>query len=247
MKDPAALLYIDKWIVATMEMKADCRAYYMDLILFQFDKGSLPNDIEELANICRVRVSEYENFKQVFEQVLKHKFELNEIGRLENFFAKEIIQSRKLFIDKRSNAGKMSYVIRYAYKNLKVNKEKIKYIKDNINISEIDLKNEQVLKQELEHLIELYINKDEDEDKNKKEPKKIPEFSEFKSYALENKPNVSLIDLELKYKAWVANNWADGFDKKIKNWKSKLLQTLPHLKESDKKQSIEIIPVRNYD
>jgi len=93
-KDPAALLYIDKWLVATTEMKADARAYYMDLILFQFDKGSLPNDIEELANICRVRVSEFNNFKQVFEQVLKQKFKQNNEGRLENEFAKEIIQKR---------------------------------------------------------------------------------------------------------------------------------------------------------
>jgi len=165
-KDPAALLYIDKWLVATTEMKADARAYYMDLILFQFDKGSLPNDIEELANICRVRVSEFNNFKQVFEQVLKQKFKQNNEGRLENEFAKEIIQKRKSFLEKRSLSGKMSYVIRYAIAKFKVNEDQIEFIKSNIKVDEIDTKNEQVLKQVLKQTLELYINEDEDENKD---------------------------------------------------------------------------------
>lgn len=92
MKDPAALLYIDSWRTSTTEMDAITRAYYMDLLLHQYDKGSLPNNIEELANICRVRFSEFEQFKQVFEQVLKQKFKENENGRLENDFASEIIR-----------------------------------------------------------------------------------------------------------------------------------------------------------
>lgn len=162
MKDPAALLYIDKWIVATTEMKAEARAYYMDLILSQFDKGDLPNDIEELANICRVRVSEYTNFKQVFEQVLQHKFEQNSNGRLENVFAREIIQKRRHYVEKRADAGKLSYIIRYARKHLKATPEFLQYIKDNINIDEIDTKNEQVLEQMFEQMSELYINEDED-------------------------------------------------------------------------------------
>ena len=166
-KDPAALLYIDKWIIATTEMKADARAYYMDLILFQFDKGSIPNDIEEMANICRVRFSEFNVFKQVFEQVLKQKFELNNDGRLENEFAKEIIQKRKRFIDKRSSAGKLSYLVKFATEHFKLNEAKIKFIKKNVDLTDLDLKNEQVLKQVLEQTLELYINEDEDENINK--------------------------------------------------------------------------------
>lgn len=178
MKDPAALLYIDKWLMATIEMKADARAYYMDMILFQYDKGSLPNNMEELANICRVRISEYNNFKQVFEQVLKHKFEQNETGRLENEFAKEIIQKRKLFQEKRKNAGKLSYIIRYAISEFKATKKDIRIIKNNICIENIDTKNEQVLKQVIEQIYELYINEDEDEDIIKDEDKN-KEYHEF--------------------------------------------------------------------
>jgi len=166
-KDPAALLYIDTWKVATTEMSAVARAYYMDLILHQYDKGSLPNDIEELANICRVRFSEFSVFKQVFEQVLKHKFTTNDEGRLENEFARDIIKKRKAFVEKRSDSGKLSYIIRYARKHFKASNKKIEFLKEHINVSDIDTKNEQVLKQVLKQIFELYIDGNKNEDKSK--------------------------------------------------------------------------------
>ena len=46
----------------------------------------------------------------------------------------------------------------------------------------------------------------------------IPSFEEFKKYAIENKKSVSIFDLELKYKAWVANDWKDGNNKPIKTY-----------------------------
>jgi hypothetical protein len=101
-------------------MDAATRGYYMDMILHQFDSGSIPNNLEEIANICRVRISEFDKFKQVFEQVLKHKFELNDTGRLENPFASEIIRKRELFKSKRSSAGKLSYLVQYGKRELKL-------------------------------------------------------------------------------------------------------------------------------
>lgn len=59
----------------------------------------------------------------------------------------------------------------------------------------------------------------------------IPEFEEFLNYALEKKPKVSQTDLKLKYDSWIANNWKNGNDKKITNWKTALLNTLPYIKE----------------
>ena len=45
--------------------------------------------------------------------------------------------------------------------------------------------------------------------------------------------------LDLKYQAWKENGWKNGNGKKIKNWKTTLLNTLPYLKEksSAKKES----------
>lgn len=67
----------------------------------------------------------------------------------------------------------------------------------------------------------------------------IPLWGEFRDYAFEKKPDVSSEALNLKYQAWVENEWKDGNGKKIKNWKTKLLNTLPYLKEksSTKKEN----------
>jgi len=59
----------------------------------------------------------------------------------------------------------------------------------------------------------------------------IPDFFEFKKYAFEHRPNVNESDLKLKYDSWIANDWKNGNDKQIKNWKSSLLNTLPYIKD----------------
>lgn len=162
MKDPAALLYIDTWLTSTSGMDADTRGWYLNLILHQYDKKDLPNDVEELAVLAGVKFSEYKRFEQVFEQVFKQKFKQNENGRLENPLASEIIRKRESFKDKRSNSGKLSYFIRYITNKFKPKKDLLNFIKDSVDLTEVDLKNEQVLKHLFEHLSELYINGDGD-------------------------------------------------------------------------------------
>ena len=81
---------------------------------------------------------------------------------------------------------------------------------------------------------ETKVNK-EKESKKKSRISTPPNFLEFKNYGLENFKEVDLEKLELKYKSWVANGWKDGHDKPIKNWKSKLLNTLPFLKKEELK------------
>jgi len=73
---------------------------------------------------------------------------------------------------------------------------------------------------------------DTDNDTDTDINKKIPAFIEFRDYAIEHKPLANIKDLKLKYDSWVANGWKDGHNKKIVNWKSKILNTLPFIKES---------------
>jgi len=162
-KDPAVLFYITNWLVSTKEMKADCRGWYLNLILHQYDKGDLPNDLVELANLADVRVDEYERFKQVFEQVLKHKFKQKENGRLSNDMAASVITKRETFKEERSNAGKISYFLKYCRKNLCQDENVLQLVKNSINFNDLDVKNEQMLKQVFEQVFEqtseLYINR----------------------------------------------------------------------------------------
>lgn len=76
-------------------------------------------------------------------------------------------------------------------------------------------------------------NKNEDNEKNE-DKRMIPSFDDFKEYALTKKPKVNLTDLKLKYDSWIENDWCDGYDNKIKNWKSKILNTLKYIAEEDK-------------
>ena len=81
---------------------------------------------------------------------------------------------------------------------------------------------------------EITTNKNDKNDKNKK----IPEYKEFSEYVISNIPDIDKHYLELKYKSWVQNNWKDGNDKPIKNWKSKALNAcgyLPKVKTEETK------------
>ena len=72
--------------------------------------------------------------------------------------------------------------------------------------------------------------------KNDKKEKKeiyIPELAEFLSFAIQECSNINHDDIKHKYKSWVLNEWKDGNDKPIKNWKTKLLNTIPHLRKDN--------------
>lgn len=59
----------------------------------------------------------------------------------------------------------------------------------------------------------------------------IPDWIEFLVYAKEKEPSVNESALKNKYDAWVANGWKDGNNNQVKNWKSKILQTMPYIKK----------------
>lgn len=64
----------------------------------------------------------------------------------------------------------------------------------------------------------------------------IPTKNEFLDYGLEiirglNKnPKEYHFQLESKYDTWIDDDWKDGHNKKIKNWKNKLKNTIQYLK-----------------
>lgn len=168
-KDPACLFYINDWLTSTAEMDADCRGWYLNLLLHNYDKGDLPNDLEKLAVLCNVKFSEYKRFEQVFEQVIKQKFEEIESGRISNLRTQTILKSREIFKEKRSNAGKTSYLIKFFYKQYKKqaeDNELVDFVKSKIDTT-IDTKNEQVIKQMFEQVFELYRNENENENRIK--------------------------------------------------------------------------------
>lgn len=159
-KDPAALLYIGTWLTATAEMDADARGWFLNLVLHQFDKGSLPNDVEKLAVLACVKFSEFERFKQVLNQVLMQKFKVNDEGRLENGYANTIITGREQFKDKRERSGNIGVVIKTAKSIKGYDYKAIVWLKERLYIGTDDDIEQAKDKQVLEQMLELYKNKD---------------------------------------------------------------------------------------
>jgi uncharacterized protein YdaU (DUF1376 family) len=167
-KDPAVLFYISDWLTSTSEMDADVRGWYLNLLLHNYDKGSLPNDIEKLAVLAGVKFSEYKRFEQVFEQVFKQKFEQTPEQRLSNPRTNEILRQRENFKEKRSESGKLSYFLKFcrAKYSKSMTKDFIEFVKDNIDFTDIDLKSEHMLEHLFKHLFELYRNRNRNRNEN---------------------------------------------------------------------------------
>ena len=70
---------------------------------------------------------------------------------------------------------------------------------------------------------------------NPVKPKKptglIPTYEEFLEYAKTKSKNLNEWKVKLKFESWKENNWKDGHHKPIKNWKTKLLNTLEYLQD----------------
>jgi hypothetical protein len=202
-KDPAALFFIDTWLSATAEMDSDVRGWYLNLILHQYDKKDLPNDAEKLAVLAGVKFSEFERFKHVLEHVLMQKFKLNESGRLENGYAKSIIEGREKFKDIRSKSGNIGVVIKTA---LAIKGFKDKYIErlkqELFNMNEEEI-NKHKDKHMLEQMLKLYINenenKDLDKDKSIEDSEEIKELHPLQKYVVENLPRVSKLKKQLSF------------------------------------------------
>jgi hypothetical protein len=66
---------------------------------------------------------------------------------------------------------------------------------------------------------------------NKKKESTIPSFFDFYEYAktLDGFHEQLEKPIKTKYDSWVANDWKDGKDNKITNWKSKLINTMPYI------------------
>lgn len=171
MKDPAVLIYFDKWISATNGMRAEFRAWYFDLLIYQYDKGGIPNDIDELAGICRVRPSEYKMFEQMLEQVLEQKFSKCEDGKYRNDSMSEVMQKRKSFVEKRSKSGTIGHITKMINSITDVKKAVLTQFKKDIQLMDIEelnkYKDKQVLKQVLKQKEQLYIDVDVNVDINK--------------------------------------------------------------------------------
>lgn len=120
-KDPAFLMYYKQWLVSTAGWDADVRGWYINLLCHQADKHTLearglPDDIEVLAELAGVKISQFERFKECWKRTLEAKFKKIADGFLINPRLDTILQDRRDFSEKQSTRGLLGYYIKIARK-----------------------------------------------------------------------------------------------------------------------------------
>lgn len=120
-------------------------------------------------------------------------------------------------------------------KNDKANDKALDKANIKANNKAIDKANDSIVKQ---------INKETNNKEN------IPTFYEFFDLFLVNKYIELNLPAEkyrsgwkLKYDSWVVNNWKDGYNKEIKNWKSKALNSFKFVEPKEEKTTYYEMPL----
>lgn len=118
-KDPAFLFYPQRWLEGTAEMSPPERGIYIDLLAYQHQKGSIP---QEPSKLCRlVRLSESE-FIPIWEGV-KNKFRLTTDNRLVNQTLDEIKTERSTKSVKNIITGTLAAIIRLSGEPAEINEQ----------------------------------------------------------------------------------------------------------------------------
>ena len=116
-KDPAFLLYYKDILVSCADWDANVLGWYMRLICHQADKPEgLPDDIEALAQLAGVKMSQYTLFCECFKRTLQAKFETNALGKLVNKRLSQVLSERGNYVNKQALRGTVGYFIKQAKK-----------------------------------------------------------------------------------------------------------------------------------
>lgn len=116
-KDPAFLLYYKDILVSCADWEPNELGWYMRLICHQADKPEgLPDDIEALAQLAGVKISQYTLFCECFKRTLKAKFETNALGKLVNKRLSQVLSERGNYVNKQALRGTVGYFIKQAKK-----------------------------------------------------------------------------------------------------------------------------------
>lgn len=121
--NPTVYWYYKAWLVATAGWDADIVGWYSRLLSHQADKYSLPGDLESLAELAGVKISQYDRFKLSWELKLKHKFKLNPDGTVYNPRMRQILDTRDESSDSQSQRGIIGSLIKKARKLCTLNEQ----------------------------------------------------------------------------------------------------------------------------
>ena len=108
-KEPVYPLYYSDFFTATDLWDEAEKWMYLKFLIHQWDKGHLPNNEKQLANLARCTIEE---FRERWE-IVKTKFKQDENGSWYNINGDKIKREREEYREKKSRAGKKGMSSRY--------------------------------------------------------------------------------------------------------------------------------------
>ncbi len=203
---PNIPLYIGDWEKDCNVLSLEAEAGWLRIIFKMFTNGKqsvYKLPTKGLQNLWRV--SEHK-----VEEILNELSDFNicEIttdGRFTEFTCRRYVKENSISEIRKESVSKRKDRYKTSTKHIQTTENENDYVNEIEVKSEIEVKNTN---------------------------SEIPNFSEFKLYALEKEPSVNTSALKNKYDAWIENGWKNGNDKPIKNWKSSLLQTLIYIEKN---------------
>lgn len=118
-KDPAFLFYSKDWLEGTMELTAEEKGVYIDLLAHQHQKGTLPSDTKRLCRLVGISESE---FLPIWNGI-KAKFKPAENDRIHNLKLTGVVTERLENGRKNKIIGIFAVVVRQAKKPLELKAE----------------------------------------------------------------------------------------------------------------------------
>jgi len=210
---PHIPLYIGDWEKDCNVLSLESEGAWLRIIFKMFSKGKQSNikiPTKSLQNLWRCSA---ESVQEIIDDLMFNDIcDIDVEGNFTEFTCRRFVKENKLS-KTRSEARKKGYEKNKTTTKPNQNKNKKLQNADNDNDNDNDID----------------INNNID----------IPNKKEFIKYAQSKIPNIDPEEVGLKFESWKENNWHTGGQKprKIKNWKTTLLNTLPHLKKTTAKKT----------
>jgi len=211
---PNIPIYIGDWERDCNVLSLESEAAWMRIVFKLWTKGkqnAIKIPTKSLQNLWRCSA---EKMREILDDLI-----YNEIG--------EITESQ----------GFIEFSCRRFVKENEISKIRSEASKSNQNANKTSTKAKQKLNKKTQNTDIDYENESDN-----KSCSEIPTLKEFLEYAKSKKAQVNEEEVSLKYEAWKVNSWRTGGEnpRKIKNWKTTLLNTLPHLKTQMDKKAVSL-------
>jgi len=90
--------------------------------------------------------------------------------------------------------------------------------------------------------VNVNVNNNDNVNNNENNNNNIPTIDDFLLHAIKLNEKINTDQVRYKYDAWVNNGWIDGKGNKIKNWKSKLSNTMQYFETLQVAKDPELKP-----